>query len=296
MTDFFDALEQQLREAPRPEAEAIARSPWWRRRRTLSLLALISVVGVGSPAVARVTGVWAPERDTPRRPARTVTANVPAPQASAAGASITEFTCVGDPGPGPTTYTDSPTDPALLAILSVLRAPATAADRLARSRLSRTSMGLVNPAAIRVLGTAGGKTYYAIPARGKPAPLIKDCLERLSPSDRREALRLSAERRHRLAQPHLCVQTRSGGGCSATASTLAAAGAHGSAGGNERSVHWGVVPDGVSSVRVRYSGESRTFPVRRNFYSFEIRRGADETPTQVTWVRTDGTTKVVPRR
>lgn len=292
MTDFFDELEQQLHDTARAGTSATPNPPWWRRRRTLGVLALVTLVGAGTPAVARVTGVWAPSRDQPRQPARTVTADTPS--GPSAGRRLPAFTCAGDFGPGRTRISYAPAAPALLAAFGVLRAPATPSDRVAPATLERLRVGRVNPSTIRRLGTAGGETYYAIPSRGAPSAPSAECLDRLSEADRREVVRVSAERRRQLSRPHLCVQTRSGGSCGATVEQAVAAGTTGSSGNESRSTHWGVVPDGVAAVSVSFGDDSRTFTVRRNFYSFQVVRGADEPPTRVTWHMTDGTTRPAP--
>jgi hypothetical protein len=285
MSPFFDDLETQLQHAARRELADLAppgTSPaWWRRPRALALFA-VGAAGLATPAIARVSGIWAPDA-SPRPHART---------------TATGLSCIqpGQPPTAPGSVTTAPASPELTRILSVLRRPATGQDRIPVHGLPVTLMSVVgvNPAAIRFVGSAGGHRFFVVPNLGpRPRPALPEhCLERMTPAERHAYT--AAPRT--TGQPQLCVvEATGGGGCGATASDVRSRGVQLSlALGNGDSTVVGLVPDGVTAVTLSYGSSQRTFAVHDNFFSYVIALAPGQSPTSTVWHLTDGATRQIP--
>ncbi len=182
---------------------------------------------------------------------------------------------------GPIVSDGSPA-PALLSALSVLRRPATGADRVPRSFLNNLDASGIYVHYIRLARVADGTAYYIVPAATlfPNARITARCdvaitaafhaeLPRIPSALRAATLsleaRLTAQRRQRLrpvAGGGICLltyQTRgnaNGGLCGATLSVLRQQGLMG-----PLQPLAGVVPDGVATVTFHYP-RTTTFPAR----------------------------------
>ena len=255
MSPFFDDLERQLRTAA---TEHPAHRPWWRRPRNLALLA-VAGLGLGTPAVARVSGVWDPGIEPPSRAGTAVTVS------ASASSSCKER----EPAKLPA---GARLDPALVARLAVLRRPQRAGDERPAPAAGTGGEPIADPKSSRYVGSVAGRSYFLVAATsrtrtagcGKPSPT------------KRLDLCLFAE--------------RGGGGCGLRAKDLQE---HGmvlsSLTANNRSVVVGVVPDGVVEVTLRYGTSERSFTVKDNFYGFEVAAGPDRQPDAEIWTLRDGT-------
>lgn len=245
--------------------------PWWRRRP--AFLAGLAVVLVAAPATAAIDRLWRPDVE-PATPWPTVTATA----SSSASAS-----CGERPFRGPRTTTATP-PPEVLGALSVLHAPESSADRAGRAAARRSGSPRVAIRHVRLLGVdAAGGRHWIVPmlvlSRARAA--TADCPARKA--KRTWMLRTFGE---------------TGGGGAIDVATLVRRGTTGASGPSDReSVVTGIAPDGVAQVSVAYDGApARTWPVRRNFYSYRVALRAEQafTPT-VTWQDADGRTiQVVP--
>lgn len=254
MSPFFEELEAQLRAAAERQAVSRRRS-WWRRRRNVGLAA-VAAVGLGTPALARVTGAWDPGVPPPP-PAGTATVS-----------SSPETTCRELPAPAVRRVA---LDPALVRLLGVLRRPQGPEDMFpAADRLRQTGETVV-PESIRLLGKVGEHHYFALEILalqrgGCPTPQTP-------------------------VEAMLCVRDDTGSGsCGEDAESLRRGGPPNQSGlnraGNGEFVS--LVPDGVEAVSVRYGSSTRTLPVRNNFYGYEIVADPTQGPDEVIWHLRDG--------
>ncbi len=273
MSNFFDDLERQLRKALTGTTRELASTPWWRRPRT-ALLAAIATAAFVTPALAAVTGVWSPGNG-PAPPMATETAQAPS-------------SCAGKAPAPHTTFTQQPPSAALRRVLGVLRRPRARADRF--DALDRLPLADVNRAAIRHVGTTpSGERYFVVPNKGSriEQPLPERCLQALAPAQRNEARRRNRRLTHPRAHPQICLLSSNGGGtCGDTATTLSARGSWGASGTPDgRTEVVGLVPDGVVKVTITYrDGSTRTFPVRDNFYSYQVSLPPERAdPQTITW-------------
>ncbi len=259
MSRFFDELERQLHAAASQQAARPAR--WWRRRRGIVIVAVLAL-GVATPALSRVSGVWDPAVKRPP-PARTVTA-------AASSVHSCHDTFVSSPAPK-----GAHIDGSLVAQLAVLRRPQRASD--VSPRFVAPGQAVV-AGSVRHLGAIGGRDYYlagvvanALRRCGKPAPTSRPT--------------------------NLCLMQRGGsGGCGIGPGDLRTRGLFGSSGRDDRrSTVAGVVPDGVSRVTVRYGTSERSFPVVDNFYGYDVALPAERFPDAITWTMRDGSRREVPK-
>lgn len=288
MSRFFDDLEQQLHEAAQREiASAEGASPpqsWWRRPRALALLA-VGAAGLATPAIARVTGIWNPGV-RPGPPARTVTAGTPS----------SGLTCTDNSGPQAAVITNASPSTLLTNILGVLRRPYSSEDQFPALRLPQGLAALngaaVNPHAIRFLGTAGRKSYFAVPIAGS-AHVPAHCRQGLTARQRHNA---EASQPPPITQPRICLLSSTGsGGCGGSPGELRERGAQIGIGtaANETIVA-GLVPDGVTAVTITYGRSHRTFAIHNNFLSYVVAVGASRAPNAVVWHFADGSARRVP--
>lgn len=262
MSPFFDELEHQLR------AAGIARTtrrPWWRRRHPLALVA-VAGLGLGTPAVARVSGIWDPGVE-PRSSA--ITAVTVSASAST--------TCKPAPAPNYRLPAGARLDPEIVAHIAVLRRPQRAGDqRPTPARPTRDGGPIVDRATSRYVGTVAGKRFYVVGARSsvhaggcgeQPATKLLD----------------------------LCLlEARGGGGCGIPLKSFLEHGMWGSSGaGEHRSTVVGLVPDDVAEVTLRYGTSERSFTVQSNFYGFEIATSPEVQPSAVIWTLRDGTRRAI---
>jgi hypothetical protein len=284
MSPFFDGLETQLHQAAK--REIVARRPlrfsraWWRRPRVLALLAVGAAV-LATPAIAKVTGVWAPSASP-----------LPHPQTATTGSGCTQ---PETPPAAPAPLTTAPVSRQLTSILGVLRRPYASQDRIQGHGLPTTliSVAGINPSAIRFVGSAAGHRFFIVPnlgARPRPA-LPARCLERMTPAQRRAY----TDRPHSTGQPQICLASATASGCGATASDLLSRGTELSLaiGNNETSVV-GVVPDGVAAITLAYGSSQRTFSVHNNFFSYTIAVKPGQNPTSTVWDLSNGSTRQIP--
>jgi hypothetical protein len=257
MVSFFDQLDAQLREVavrapsdaatrpPRPQ-RSVSRRPRSARRPCQGILAALSLLLVTGTALA-ATGLWRPILGEPRF------------------------------GPGPTITADAP-PPAQLAILGVLRAPQTAADRSAGTRaelryMSAAASG-VRTNYIRLLSDHTGFG----PAVLVPVARIDQARSGAPPAVLAELPRTDA----------LCllVGDRDGEGaakrCFTTDDVL-----DGRDTLSLGSDVFGLVPDAVRSVTVSFTGgATRTVAPADNL--FETAQGAGGIPVSMTWTMAAG--------
>jgi hypothetical protein len=250
--------------------------PWWRRRP--SLLGLLAVVLVAAPATAAVDRLWKPDVP-PVAPMRTVTAKATPPVAARASAGATAD-C--DAGTGVVRSTTRATPPArLLGALSVLRAPETPDDRAGRRAARRLGMPGIAVRHVRTLGRdASGDRRWIAP--------------RLVAVDARPAT-ASCPARRRVRQWSFAAFGEHGGGAEYAASQIQRSGTLGASGtGRREATVAGIVPDGVAQVEVSYGrAAARTWPVRRNFFSFRVRLPVEHAYRgRVTWK--DAAGRVIP--
>jgi len=286
MSRFFDDLELQLQQAARREIERRARASApkrrWRRPRVLALLA-VGAAGLATPAIARLTGVWDPGVG-PGRPARTV----------ATGTDSSGRTCTGNRGPQAPVITSAPPSAQLTSIFGVLREPYTSRDQLPIRHLAALNGATVNPQAIRFLGSASGKTFFAVPITGRvQPPLSTRCLTGLDARRRRDA---EASQPRPNNQPRICLLASNGsGGCGGTPNELRQRGAAIDIGTLAiQTIVAGLVPDGVTSVTITYASSRRTFAVHNNFLSYVVDVGPGRAPDAIVWHLANGTLKQVP--
>ena len=259
MSPFFDDLEQQLHAAA---AQQATRQPaWWRRRRNLAILAVLTV-GIATPAVSRVSGVWDPHV-APAPPAPTVTAAAAAP-----------VRACHIPPSDRVVPNGSRIDAGLVAQLAVLRRPQRPSD--VAKKLGGGQAVILS--SVRYVGNVGGRRYYLA---GVVASALHRCGEPLQ----------------RTRSTQLCLMERGGsGGCGLRPSDLREHGMVGSSGlSDRRSAVAGVVPDGVIRVTVRYGTSVRSFPVRENFYGYEVAVPVEHSPDVITWTMRDGSHRDLPR-
>jgi hypothetical protein len=255
MTPFFEEFEQQLRSAAKRQTAGQALRRWAKQRR-IGLVAVLAV-GVASPALARVTGVWDPGLES-QPPAQTETVS----------SSEASSTCSRAPSSA-RPPDDAQLDPRLLEQLAVLRRPQRPVDVLPdASRLRVTGQSLLADS-VRYLGSVDGRRYFA-------AAVI---------SDQRGACSSAAT----AAQTQLCLLHDNGSAaCGIRPREFRAHGMTSSSGAHRHSVVAGLVPDAVKAVTVRYGTSKRSFPVRNNFYGYRIAVAADRTPDAVTWTLRSG--------
>ncbi len=257
MSPFFEDLEAQLRAAAERQT-ATRRHPWWRRRRNLGLAA-VAAVGLATPAVARVSGLWDPGVKPPP-PALTVISS---------GSSMT---CHALPAPAARRV---PFDPALVRLLGVLRRPPGPEDVVpVAHRLPLMGDTLV-PDSVRFLGAVGEHRYFALEVLAR--------LPRGCPTRRTRVKTM-------LCVYAVAVADGGGGGCGEDAESLRRGGPPGLSASNRagRAEFVSLVPDGVEAVSVRYGSSTRTFQVRSNFYGYEIAADPTQGPDEVTWHLRDG--------
>jgi hypothetical protein len=256
MSPFFDELEEQLRSA----AHQRHRRPWWRRPRNLGLAA-VAAVGIATPAVARVTGVWDP--GLPPQP-RAHTATV---------SSSGSVTCRQVPPPS---RADAAVDPRLRRLLGVLRTPQTPADRFPEPSRFRYGDQTLLPSTVRKLGSVGETRYY-----------VGFLLTRQE--------RAGCPTLHTPVHAILCLLTDNGsGGCGGTPNNLLQHGLDvSSLNRSGRSQVVALVPDDVTAITVRYRSSTRTFPARRNFVGYEIAADPSQSPDAIVWHLHDRTTRTL---
>lgn len=252
MSPFFEDLEDQLRAAA--ERQAATRGPsWWRRRRNLGLAA-VAAVGLATPAVARVSGLWDP--GVPPSP------SVGTPTTPAISSSPSP-TCHALPAPAARRVGF---DPALVRLLGVLRRPPGPKDVFPVPGRFRMSHRTLVPDSVRFLGTVGEHRYFALEILSRDGG--RGC-----PTPRTPVMAM------------LCVVTdNSSGACGASPESLRRRGL-GQSGSNHagNAEFVGLVPDGVEAVTVRYGSSTRTLRVRSNFYGYEIAADPTQGPDEVTW-------------
>ncbi len=255
MSSFFDELEAQLRAAAERQT-ATRRPSWWRRRRNLGLAA-VAAVGLATPAVARVSGLWDP--GVP--PSPSVTSTTPAISSSPSP------TCHELPAPAARRVGF---DPALLRLLGVLRRPPGPKDVFPVPGRFRVSHQTLVPDSVRFLGTVGEHRYFVLVVLsrdgGSGCPIPRTPVKAM-----------------------MCVLNDNGsGGCGESPESLRRGGLQSGSnhGGNAEFVS--LVPDGVEAVSVRYGSSTRTFRVRNNFYGYEIAADPTQSPDEVTWHLHDG--------
>lgn len=234
--------------------------PWWRRRPIV--LAPLAVVLIAAPATAAIGGLWSP--DVP--PAAPMTTTIATSAATPAA-----------PCPPSSSRDATGTPPANVRnVLAVLRTPQTAADRAGQAFAKRDDRIRVATAFIRLLGTdASGERQWIAPAQQNSA----------TPSGTGDCS-TSTERSWTL----MTFSARGGGGAG-DAATLMRRGAIGSSGASDReSTVTGIAPDGVAEVSVSYDGSApRTWPVRRNFFSYRVALPADRAAApDVAWKNAAG--------
>ncbi len=255
MTPFFDDFEQQLR------AAAVAQSAprrWWRRPRNVALLA-VAGLGLATPALGRVSGVWDPGIDEP-------------PAQTAVTVAASHSTTCKEPPTGDRPPANARLDPRLVAELAVLRRPQRDADTLPAD-LRRRGGGAPNLVArtARYVGSVAGRRYFVAAASSRVH--VAGCGKQ--PATTRLDLCLLSE--------------RGGGGCGIGADDFRKQGIEGSSGASgNRSVVTGLVPDGVTAVTLRYEHSERSFAVKDNFYAFEVAVDVMRRPDAVTWTLRNG--------
>lgn len=272
--DPRDDLERSLLRAARARHR-----PWWKTRS--AILGVVAVVAVAAPATAAINGVWSPDGTTT---IPTTTRAI----AATGGCTTTE-------SPRPTTST-APLPRYLMNAFSVLRSERTAEDR-PHLPDDLISDGAVVDAA-RLLGrNEDGNPYYVVPvvSRDRADLLPDDCLTQLSPERRRTAETANAKIRSSPPAWKVCVFSTRGGSCG-SARRIARNGSGGQQGISETQPigeFATLVPDGVTAIRISYTGNPpRTFPVRRNFAIYRVRLLDDEgqgigAPT-ITWLDRNG--------
>jgi hypothetical protein len=257
MTRFFDQFEQQLRAAAEEQVHSRRPTHWWTARRNLGLLAVLAV-GLATPAVARVTGIWDPG----------VKAPPPAPTATVS--SSASRTCSTEPATPPAPGR-ARLDPKLVQQLAVLRRPQNPADVLPDAGRSGHPGQTRISGTVRYVGSVAGRRYFVVAVISSYPDA--GCSPRRAP--RRTQLCLLEEGR--------------GGGCGIRAADFAAHGMQGSSGSDDRhSVVVGLVPDNVASVTVRYGTSERSFAVHNNFYGYRIAVSAERSPDAITWTLRNG--------
>lgn len=270
MSSFFEQLEGQLRTAVERRHNSPVASPSrrWRNRRNASLIA-IATVGLATPALARVTGLWKPDvrrwptteigttSQTPDRPGRAV------PQ-------------------GPQ-YTKAPVARELANTFGVLRQPRTREDVF--PTLGREGLKHVNRETIRYVGSADGRRYFLVPGASFGSP------------DARGSAAASTRRAEPAGDPSSsgCLLADNGsGGCFANIAAVRRTGTGGSSLRKNApgAVVVGLVPDGVRAVTIRYGPSTRTLAIRRNFYAYTVALDpAQALDHHVVWHLADGTTR-----
>jgi hypothetical protein len=279
MSDFFDTVEQRLRQSAAQVATA-PRRPWWRRRVAL-VVALAALVGFAVPAVAAITTLWTPDVP-PQRPWRVTTGQ--------------SYSCDGLASRPRSTTTTRPVSPQLTSQLAALRRPRGAADRVDARYLRTLPVIGLNRAAIRRLAvSANGSDVYVIPVEGIAGerPWPARCLDGLPRRLRRQFGRGTPDR----VEPMLCVLDGGGSSCGLTASDLRRRGSFGAATvGRGDTLVTGIVPDGVTAVTVAYGRSKRAFAVHDNVVSFMTSLSPERasSPDQLQWQLADGTTRTIP--
>jgi hypothetical protein len=275
VTGYFDGLEQQLRGAAEARAQAVARpARWWRRRRNLAILGVLAL-GVATPAVSRVTGVWHP--DVAQPPPLGVATVSATPPGSTSGSCAT----------APQTQTPAQArarariDPQVLAQLAVLRRPQRPTDLPAHGPLLEShpfGQTLVSRT-VRYVGSVAQQRYYLAVVVG-PQP------------------RAGCSLRHAPRKAQLCVMIQgASGGCGIGPIGLRRYGIDGSSGRGRQarsSVVYEIVPDAVTAVTIRYGPSTRSFAVHDNFYGYVVALPPTRRPDAVTWTLRDGRRYRVP--
>jgi hypothetical protein len=257
MSPFFDDLERQLHAAA-AAAQQRAHRRWWQRPRNIALLA-VAALGAGTPAIARVSGVWDPGVE-------------PLPRAATATVSASASTTCHEQ-PAAALSPDPRLDPALVAQIAVLRRPQRADDEPPAAPGSRGGGPVIDPASSRYVGSVAGRRFYAVAASSRVH--VFGCGQQ--PATNRLDLCL--------------LEESGGGGCGTPAKAFGEQGLTGSSAasaGDDSSIVAGLVPDEVTTVTVRYGTSERSFTIKDNFYGFEIAVPAERQPDATIWTLRNG--------
>ena len=245
---FLDRLGEELERAARQRAarHGFGFSARWSRR-TL-VFALVAALLVAVPTVTAVTGVFGTEHSKPATRSQPALVDVGPP-------------CVGQTQKA--RFTSEPAAPPLLRILAVLRRPQQPRDRLPHpERFAVLSPSPINPASVRLAQrTTYGAQIYLIPVANVNAerdlPDTPGC-ERFKPPKRPVV-------------PGIVIYERSANGGGGAGRATAAAIETGYTlstsymEGRDRPGHataFGVAPDGVSQVTLRYRRDRRWHSIR----------------------------------
>jgi hypothetical protein len=322
MSPFFDDLEEQLRKAARVRAAGKRQEPARRGQRPVraglraapvlaAIVVALAVVGgalllahAGTrPPLASTTppaggGVGAIIANTPKRQLVRELAYISA----ATRETLRSPTCRLDQPTGVSIVHGSPSQ-SLTSVLAVLNRPRTPADRLNPELLAGTPD--VYAGHLRLALSAGGASYFVVPARyDRSAWLPSDrCfdmqlaalrayLPHITRSLRRPAVLLQTmvvahDRDLALHAPHdtVCLVTISGKSSSSACGLTAAQIERGISPVDDQGTFSGVVPDGVASVTLSFTGTSgstvRTVAatVTNNVYTVHVRGIPDELPS-----------------
>lgn len=242
--------------------------PWWRRP---AILAPFAALAVAAPATAAIGGLWSPDA-TPAPPMSTTTAAASSPASAPAvnrcsPAALSQGAETTDQEP-PGTLTEK---------FGIFRATQTEADRAGVSRFAggRSPGALATAFVRRLPDDADGRARWVAPS-----------LVTASDQDGRPCF------------GEQWVLTTAGTGGVTIGITQAAEGTIGASGTPRDpsvAVVSGLMPDGTSSVKVQYEGDTtdqRTFPVVRNAFSYRVKlpveraakpdltRSAEDTPAK----------------
>jgi hypothetical protein len=242
------------------------RRPWWRGRPAIG--GLLATLVITAPAAAAIGGVWSP-RTEPAAPMTTVTA----------ATDSTDQVPDCDRGPaydrGGSTSVEPPED--LLRRFGVLRTPQSAEDRagLASSAIRlKVLPGKVARNYVRNLGTdAAGRQRWLVPTLVSSTPRA-GCAEARVPE-----------------RWFLATIGEGGAGSSDYRDIIgrATVGASGVPDSPNLAIAEGLAPDGVVSATTSYPGgsgseDSRTWKVRRNYFSYRVDLSVEQaSQARVVW-------------
>lgn len=252
--------------AQEDEHDATAeRRAWWRKRPVV-FAAVIALVAA-APAAAAIGGLWSP--DTPPAPPMT-TVIATTSSSSACPSSPADRTGSGT--------TDEAPPQEMLRAFGVLRTDQTTEDRAAlKLPITRHLEGAIAPDLVRLLGTdAGGHRRWLVPS--------------LIPAATTETAGCPGS-----AESPRWMLSLVGDGTGVGTSEYRQVIERGTTGSENpdqvpgRATVAGIVPDGVKSVTIAYPGDKnppRTWPVSRNFFTYNVRLSVEQAlPGKVTWNR-----------